>query len=151
MTLIIRKSTVDEIDNSPNTLRLLEEYAEESAIEGLPKPTAKLLVYKHLENTGTLVPFIALKDNNLIGLVTILAPIIPHYGILVAVAESLFVIKEYRKTGAGIKLISAAEKYAKEIGSPGLLLSAPSGGDLEKILPRYGYRETNKAFFRKFP
>lgn len=151
MTLVIRKSTIDEIDNSPNTLRLLEEYAIESSIEGLPKPSAKLIIYKHLESAGTLMPIIALKDNNLIGLVSILAPIIPHYGILVAVAESLFVMKEYRNTGAGLKLIRAAEKYAKEIGSPGLLLSAPTGGELEKILPRMGYKETNKAFFRKFP
>jgi GNAT superfamily N-acetyltransferase len=72
----------------------------------------------------------------------------PHYSVRIAVGESFFVSAEHRKTGAGLKLLKAAEDYAKEINSSGLLISAPLGGNLAEILPHVGYVETNRVFFK---
>ena len=103
-----------------------------------------------LEMHGVIHAFAALKDGELVGFITVLATPLPHYGIPVAVSESFFVAAEHRKGGAGLRLLSAAEKKAKELGSPGLLVCAPFDGRLFEVLPRCGYRETNRVFFKGF-
>ncbi len=39
---------------------------------------------------------------------------------------------------------------ARELGTPGLLVSAPMGGSLAEVLPRRGFAETNRVFFKGF-
>ena len=65
----------------------------------------------------------------------------------VATTERFFV-KAHRKTGAGLRLLRAAEEKARALGSPGLLVTAPFEGDLFQVLPRVGYQETNRVFFK---
>jgi len=62
------------------------------------------------------------------------------------VAESFYVAKASQKTGAGMRLLRAAEKKARELGAPGLLVSTPFGGRLFVVLPRLNYAETNRIF-----
>lgn len=146
----IRKCSIPELENAANIKDLLAEYAAESAIAGLPAPSAKFDMYRSLEESGALHVIGAFSSELLIGYITVLAPVLPHYSAVVAVTESFFVAKEHRKSGAGIKLLREAESYAKTKGSPGLLVSAPFGGDLAEVLPRVGYEETNRVFFKSF-
>ena len=148
--LMIENCSIADIEAAPNIKELLAEYAEESRIKGLPEPTAKVEIYKHLEKTSALHVIGAWLDDILVGYITVLSPVLPHYSALVAVAESFFVSKEHRKTGAGLKLRRAAEQSAKALHSPGLLVSAPFGGDLAEVLPHTGYVETNRVFFKGF-
>lgn len=150
MSLVVRKCTIADLEASPNIRELLDEYAAESSIDGLPHPSAKVEMYKNLESHGTLYTIGAFLDDMLIGYITILASVLPHYSALVAVTESFFVGKAHRKTGAGLKLLHAAEEYAKGAGSPGILISAPFGGNLAEVLPHVGYTETNRVFFKGF-
>lgn len=125
---------------------LIDEYAAESAIEGLPKPVAKLASYQTFENIGFFRAFAALRAGDLVGFITVMAPPLPHYSRPIAVAESFFVASAHRKTGAGLKLLEAAEGAARELGSPVLLVCAPIAGRLFEVLPRRGYRESNRVF-----
>lgn len=145
----IRQISVHDIEREQNFPELLVEYAEESSIAGMPPPSAKMEIYRNLEASGALYVIAAFFDGVLIGFITILAPDLPHYSAIVAVSESFFVAKKYRKTGAGLKLLRRAEDYAKAIGSPGLLVSAPFGGKLFEVLPGAGYKETNRIFFKE--
>lgn len=145
--LIIKQCSINEVLNSKN---LLDEYASESGIDGLPLPTAKGDMYNHMESTGSLHTIGAFLDEVLVGFITILTPILPHYSVLIAVTESFFVTKNNRKNGAGLKLLRTAEKYAKEKGSPGLVVSAPYGGSLAEVMSRIDYKETNRVFFKSF-
>jgi GNAT superfamily N-acetyltransferase len=145
---MIRTSTVAELEAAPSFLDLLAEYAAESAIEGLPTPSAKMETYHHLERSGFLHVLAAWAGDTLVGFITVLAAPLPHYGRTVAVSESFFVAVKHRGTGAGLKLLRAAEELAAKLGSPGLLVSAPYEGDLFKVLPRVGYAETNRVFFK---
>lgn len=144
----IRKCTIDEVESCRNFPVLAREYAEDAAIHGLPSPVEKLDTYRAIEKLKIFQGYAAVLDGEIVGFMAILVPIIPHYGIGVAVMESMFVGRAYRSSGAGLKLIKAAERHAVEAGSPGLLLSAPYGGRLEKVLPRRGYRATNTVFFK---
>lgn len=151
MTLVVRESTIAEIESSPNISLILEEYAAESSpsIKGLPRPLAKADTYKHLESINSIHTIGAFFDDVLVGYIIIVAPILPHYSVRVAVSESYFVLKEYRNTGAGLKLRRAAEEYAKAEGAVGILVSAPLGSILADVLERTEeYVETNRVFFR---
>lgn len=151
MNLIITKSSISELEDAPNIYALLEEYAEESSIDGLPHPSAKVDIYKKLEENGLLGVFAAYHENSLIGFLIVLCSVLPHYGIHVATTESFFVMKDKRNTGAGLKLLRAAENHSREIGSPGILISAPFGGQLAEVLSRGDdYVLTNQVFFRRF-
>ncbi len=146
--IAINDSSVAEIEAAGRFRKLAAEYAAESAIAGLPPPNARREAYLHLERSGALHMISATKDGQLIGLIAVLMAVLPHYGVPVAVSESFFVAKAHRKTGAGLKLLRAAEDKARALGSPGLLVSAPFEGDLFQVLPRVGYRETNRVFFK---
>ena len=144
----ISKCAFKDIMEAPKFADLVAEYGEECGIDGLPKPQAKLDLYLTLDAHGSIQTIAAWKDGDLIGFVIVLAPVMGHYSTTICTTESLFVAKEHRSSGAGLALLRAAEDYAREVGSPGLLVSAPSGGPLEAVLPRVGYKETNRVFFK---
>ncbi len=146
--LVVRDSSIAEFEAAPNIWELLQLYADESAVKGLPSPSAKAELYKQLESTGALHSIGAFLGDELVGFITVLSAKLPHYGNLVSVAESFFVTKEHRKTGAGLRLLRSAEEHAKSVGSPGLLVSAPVGGDLAEVMPGVGYTESSRVFFK---
>jgi GNAT superfamily N-acetyltransferase len=146
----VRQISVAEAFANKEFPALCREYAEESALAGLPAPQEKLSAYQALEAGGSeaFSVYGAFLGDRLIGFIALLTPVLPHYGTTIAVAESLFVGRAHRKSGAGMLLIRQAEKRARELGSPGMLFSAPSGGRLAVLLPRIGYRETNRVFLK---
>lgn len=150
MSVVIRQCTISEIENAPNIGEFLAEYARESAARYAPPHAAQMEMYKQMEYTGALYTVGAFVGELLIGVVNIIKSVLPHYGVLMAITESLFVLKPYRKTGAGIKLIAVARDYTREINAFGLLISAPFGGDLAEILSnRDDCQETNRVFFMR--
>lgn len=131
----------------PAAAALLAEYADESALEGLPPPKPHEPTYLQLENNGSFHLIAALEDGELIGFATILVYMNPHYSVKLAVTESLFVLKHKRKTGAGSQLIKCCEEIATAAGAAGLLVSAPMVGSLSRLLEQRGsYKETNRVF-----
>jgi GNAT superfamily N-acetyltransferase len=148
MSASVRKCSLAELKGNAGFPALFKEYAEECALRDLPAPDEKLAAYDAIERSGVFQIYGAFCGEKLVGVVAVLTPVIPHYGVAIAVAESLFVAKRHRKSGAGIRLLIAAERHAKDIGSPALMVSAPVGGVLAEVLPRLGYRETNRVFLR---
>lgn len=148
MSLIIKKCTISEMELAPNISDLLNEYALESAIDGLPHPAARVETYKHLEAVNAICMIGAFVEEVLIGFIAVLMPVLPHYSVCVAVVESFFVLSEYRKTGAGIKLLREAEEHSIALNAHGILVSTPTGGSLVQVMPHVGYTETNRVFFR---
>ena len=145
----IKKITVAELDGSPEFAGLQAEYIEEVKIDGMPPAKAQKTIYENLERAGVFNIFGAYLGDLLVGFVTVLVTVLPHFGVVMAVTESLFVGKDYRKTGAGLQLLKTAERHALVVGSPCLLVSAPVGGALADVLPYVGYTEKNRVFFRK--
>jgi GNAT superfamily N-acetyltransferase len=148
--LEINYSTVAELEAAPNFGALLDEYAAESAIHGLPHPKAKMELYKLMETTGVLEAVGAWADDKLIGFITVTTCVLPHYGEYISATESFFVSKAERSTGAGLRLLRAAECIARRLNAKGLLISAPIGGTLAEVLELTDYRETNRVFFKGF-
>jgi GNAT superfamily N-acetyltransferase len=149
MTIAIRKCTVAELKGDSYFPALVREYAEDCRLDGLPPPDEKLAAYDLIERSGIFTAYGAFADGVLVGFMAVLVPVIPHYGIGITVTESLFVGAAHRGTGAGLALLRAAERHAEEAGSPALMVSAPTGGQLADVLSRHkNYRETNRVFMR---
>ncbi len=145
----IRQCKAQEIIDSPNINALLNEYSQESSLSEIGPPAAQFPVYLQLEEMGVLHVIGAFQSNELIGFVTILISPLPHYGQKVATSESLFVASAARKTGAGLKLIWAAEALAKKQGATAFLLSAPEGGQLVEVMRgRRDWRPSNRVFVK---
>lgn len=148
--LTVAESTVAAIVEAPEFDALIDEYGRESSIPGLPKPRARIEQYLAYEQMGIMHAFSALQDGELVGFISLVAPVMPHYSVPLAVSESFFVASAHRKGGAGLRLLEVAEERARALGSPGLLVCAPFAGRLFNVLPRRGYRETNRVFFKGF-
>lgn len=145
---IIKNCTIADLEAQANFTDLLEEYADGAALKGLPHPKAKTEIYKQLEAIGILNIIAAFYGELLIGFLNLIMTPNPHYGISVAATESIFVSKSYRKTGAGLMLLRAGEQKAIELGSLGILVSAPFGSAFSQVLPNVGYSEANQVFFK---
>lgn len=152
MNATVRPCTVAEFERAPNCDALLAEYEAESAIPELGQTVrhADLAQYKAMEAAGLMHMLGAFRDDGeIVGFLTLLIAPLPHFGgRLVASTESVFVTAAERRGGPGLDLLRAAERLAAERGAVGILVSAPVGGRLEKIMPRTGYRETSRVFFR---
>lgn len=147
--LSIRRCAVAEVLAQPNFEALVAEYAAESSLDGLPAPQPQWSTYEALERSGMAYPLAAFVDDVLVGFLVLVVSVNPHYGIPLGVTESFFVSPDARGTGAGDGLRSAAEHQAREVGAVALLVSAPFGGRLERVLPRHGYEQTNTVWMRR--
>jgi hypothetical protein len=139
-----------DILGSKNAPEMLAEYAQESAIDGLGDANPQRETYQMLEDRGVMFCFGAYKSGELIGFVSVLLSVLPHFGELVATLESYFVMSEHRTSRAGLGLLRKAELFAKEKGAVGLLVSAPIDGRLDRIMSGLDYSPTNRVHFKAF-
>jgi len=148
-SITIRPCAVDDIKAAPNLGTLLAEYAAECALDGLGEPCPRWDTYYKLEAAGILHIIGAFECGSLAGFIFLLVAEVPHYSAIVATTESFFVADRARKGGTGLKLLREAERVCAALGAVGFLVSAPANGRLAKIMPRVGFRESNRVFFRK--
>ena len=109
-------------------------------MNGMPPPNCQVDMYEHMQDLGVIHVLGAFKQGTLVGILVIVASVIPHYGVMMASTESFFVRPHERKGGAGLALLKEAEVLSAELGATGLLVSAPFGGRLAEVLPKKGYR-----------
>lgn len=144
----IRTCSVAEIEAAGALHDLLASYGAESSMPELGAVSAHFDTYRAMEAAGAL-HVIGAFDDGLVGVATLLVYGLPHYGgRRICSLESFFVSPAFRRGGTGLKLLRAAETKAMELGAAALLVSAPVGGRLANVLPRTGYRETNRVFVR---
>lgn len=146
----IKSLSAREFFDQPNVWHLFREYAQESLIDGFIDPDPSIETYQWLEDMGILHAIGAFVDGKMIGFISILTSAPPHYKQAISNIESFFVSMDYRRSGAGLKLMRAAEDYAKSIGSPVITFSAPVGGKLDRLLDKMNYRHTTNVYMRMF-
>lgn len=147
--MIILKISIDDISSDPDFQFLLDAYAGESAINGMPPAIPTMDNYRKLENLGMIHVFAAHHSDRLIGFLCLMLTLVPHYNAVIGSTESFFVDKDHRKTGAGLALLKEAERFAKGAGAAGMFVSTPFGSKLADVMSAMpSYRETNRVFFR---
>jgi hypothetical protein len=146
---VIKQVTCQELAGDPKFTGLIEEYADESAIAGMPRPNYQFGVYRMMEMAGDFHLIAAYIEGELVGFLTMSVTVLPHYGKRVATVESYFVTQAHRSGGPGLDLLRAAEWLAKALDAVGILVSAPKGGKLSRVMPRAKYKHTNEVFFKE--
>ncbi len=149
MTFIIRRTTMAEFEAAPNLAQLLAEYGQHSGVPELGTPKAQFATYRALEATGMFHLVGAWDGERLAGFIAPIVLVLPHYGVVAATVESFFVPQAERRRGLGMRLLRHAERLAKELGAKGVLVSAPAGSALAKVMKRHRpYRMSNEVFVR---
>lgn len=148
--LTVRRCTVADLAQSPEFGALADEYAAESGRAITQGHNPQIEFYRQAEDAGSMLFAGAWLGTELVGILVLFLSKPPHFGVTIATTESMFVASHARNAGAGKALMCVAEKMAKEAGAVGLVVSAPVGGRLSRILPRSGFRHTNELFFKGF-
>lgn len=138
----------DQLESDPSWPMIVAEYADECRIAGMPACEYQGDMYRMLESQGVMHLIGAYVGDTLVGFCNLLLTRLPHYGKVVGTMESMFVAKNWRKSGAGIGLIREAERVSANGGAVAVLMTAPTGGSMERLMPMVGYRHTNTVFFK---
>lgn len=146
----VREMKAAELESFAEFPALAQQYAEETGYPEMPLPVPQRSKYYALEASGVLFSLGAINEvGELVGIISMIIAVMPHYGNKMAVGESFFVAPEHRKTRAGIKLLQAAEKVAKREKALACLITAQTNSTLCKIMPLVGYRDSNSVFFKR--
>lgn len=148
MATVIRECLADELATAPNFDALCAEYATESGIPELGEPKVDVPMYQSMEAVGMGCCIGAWNGDELVGFGVLTLSPLPHYSKRIGCLISFFVASSARKGGTGIRIRQTAERIATERGAVGLMISAPNESRLDVILPRSGYRATNRLYFR---
>lgn len=97
-------------------------------------------LYKTLQEKSILIALGAFEDDLLVGYAALVVTEPPHYmGHKIAVSDTIFVHKNFRKSTHGLKLISIAEKLAKERGALEVHWYSKPDSNLDKLFEKKKY------------
>ena len=151
MTAKIIRSSFPELEADPNFNDMVNAYAAESFLDGLPPPCPDLGIYRAMDKAGFLHTMCAVVDGRVVGFILVLLSPLPHYSVQVATVESFFVLSRYRQSGAGFNLLREAEIVAEENHAAGMFINAANGKDLGKIMQKMkSYKNTHVTYFKRF-
>lgn len=143
----LRACTVSDVASAPGFADALEEYALECHLPEIGQARAQLDTYLAIEKSGVFHLIGAFDGPTVVGFAAVLAVSLPHYGVLAAIAESLFVVKAYRLDGVGWRLLNEVRQLARRLEAKTLLLTAPVGGALDRLLHLTpGARHSNNVY-----
>ena len=109
-------------------------------------------VYYDMEDAGIIYIFTARDKDQLIGYCSFIVTNDPHYlDKLVALQDSIFVLKEYRSKGAGEELIDYCDDILEnKFKVKSIQHSVNVKVDFSPLLERKGYVFTEKMMVRRF-
>ena len=148
MSTTIRPCCVADIENAPNIGALVADYVEEAGVPEMGPANPQWGQYHQLEDSGMLHCFGVWDDETLVGMCFVLISSVPHFGVPFASLETFFVAKSHRAGGTGLRLLRAAEDLARDHGLRHVMATAPAESALSVVLPRRGYRESNRVYLR---
>lgn len=150
MPVAIRECPADEIASAANFGALCVEYAAESGIPELGTANVDIPMYRSMEAVGMGCCIGAWDGDELVGFAALTLSVLPHFSKRIGCLISFFVVPHARTGGTGTRIRHAAEGIALSRGAVGMMISAPSESRLDVILPRSGYRATNRMYFKGF-
>lgn len=158
MAVVFQECALEDlVGEEANSERMIQEYvscADGTEYEKLIKNKLNLnkayylKLYKSICRTENLKFIRAVYNGEVVGFSVIEIYPHPHFDYLLAMQNSLFMMKEFRVNGNGRMLIDFTAMIAKSYGAKGLVLTAPFGSRLERVFQRH-YRQTDSVFMRE--
>lgn len=146
---MIRQATESDL---PEIMRMGREFLSCTTFSHVPfdEETVEALIRGLIGGAGAV--FVASRERGLCGMIAMIS--FPHaFNANVKAAQEFFwwIDKDKRGNGAAVKLLSAAEGWAKEQGCETvhmLALDALNGDDVAKLYERRGYVPLERTFVR---
>ena len=146
----IKQVSVKELSEMLGFKAMIDEYAN-LAIKSMPTPKFNVDNYAPLEAAGVLSVWAVTCGYMVVGFASCIASRIPHYGVGVAIVESLFVREVSRYSGVALKLLSTLEAHAVALKAPALFVSCPVHSDFKRVLLRRNYSDETVTYVKAFP
>jgi GNAT superfamily N-acetyltransferase len=148
----VRQCTFDDLASAAEFDVLCAAYAQESGrMPEFGEPDVNGSAYRAMEAAGIAQCIGAWNGDVLVGFGVVSLSVLPHYSKLIGCLISFFVAPHARSGGTGSLIRDLAEQIAARRGAVGLMISAPTESRLDTILPRIGYRATNRLYFKALP
>lgn len=132
--------------SDPVGSKLVERYRDECAKPPFAESTPDPEAYEAMESFGNYRLAWMKKDGKPIGFVGVLVCKVPHFSMVCASIESLYLAPEHRKGFNGLRLLQWAKKVARQAGAVGITMTAVEGTRLEQLAMRLG-KKTSHNFF----
>ena len=104
----------------------------------VPEPHRE--VYDAMAAAGCLIAFSATVDGNVVGYASAFVCRHPHYDMVLAHHDTLYLHPAHRNGSTGLRLIKAIEQEAFARGAERMMWTAKPGSAFERILQGKGYR-----------
>ena len=121
---MILRYSVEQIYAAPGFAEMVAEYAK-MADPDMPPPTYRKEDYLLLESEERLGVYVALHEDKVVGFVAVMRSYLPKVNTMVAITESLYVMRKYRIKGYGWRLIDAVEDFARINGLKHSFINIP--------------------------
>jgi len=106
--------------------------------------------YANADDAGLLRAYAGWKAEQVIGYCVMLVACAPHMDkVKIAIQDSLYVLPEFRSTGAGIRLMEFSDKDLAAQGISLVYRQSRKLAPCNKFLERYGYSEVETTFMKK--
>lgn len=138
--MLIRQVLISDVQE--RILPLIREHLKETdkRLPNFDEAEVNLDLYTAMEAQGAFTIFAALDGDNLAGYLALFIHETPHIrGYLQGMADGLFVDKAYRKGSVAVRLIKAAEQYAKDVGCSSLTLCFKADNAHEEFCKSSGF------------
>lgn len=148
MSMEMRPMTVAEFFNRPEANDIIAEYTAESGNPDLGSAMPSQQQYEQMESSGILSVLGAFEGDSLVGFVSVVVTMYPHFGKLVGSVESIWLRNDKRAGSAGLRLLKTAFANAKERGAVGCYLGARHGSRQHRLYERL-FQPMNVLFWKK--
>lgn len=139
---------IKKLFEHPQFDEVVADYCNESGNPDLGSAMPTLEWYQRMEDAGLFQCCAAFDADRLVGIVTVVVTLYPHFGKLVGSVESIWLHKDYRKGVAGLRLINEAKRVAKDMGAVGVYFGARDGSRLARLYERI-FTPMNRLYWTK--
>lgn len=144
MTVYIREGKFSELFDAKNFDDLAMMYTLESGNPAFGRENVDTNWYLEQERDGVAKLIIAEADDHIVGFCVLCEGYHPHFSVPLVCIDVLYLTPAYRRGLAGLKLIRAAKRIARDNGFRFLQASAPAGSRLNKLYARIGQLTDNE-------
>lgn len=141
----IKRVTLSQFKALPGLDKLVREYS--LAFDENPTGSVKVAWEAYEAFGDNLRIVVALYQGSVVGVAACLIQRSRHYDGVVVSMEALYLMKDYRKGSAGIRLLKEVGKIAKEQGAKGFALCAPPESTLERFCLLNGYVDLRHVYW----
>lgn len=145
ITTQIKPSSMDELRRYEHLFRA---HSQEAEPDLAPFYAFDWDTYRVCEEGGHLIVLAAWHGADLIGYVFAGVVRSPHYDRVFCQHDALYVVREWRARGVGVRLIRALADEAQRRGCHRIIMAAKPGSALHRLLPRLGFG-TEETIFKR--